>query len=90
MQWTISHLTDKKIVQIEVQGETTVDEIIKMSEEAKNFEQNKLLRTIKIAYLFPESDYNQFRFFETLSQNKGFQIRIFRDKDPAVEWLTKK
>jgi len=30
-----------------------------------------------------------YRFFETVARNRGYQVRIFQNVDEAIDWLTK-
>lgn len=45
-------------------------------------------RDTRIAQVFPEAYLEMFRFFETVSLNRGYQIRIFKDIESAEEWLS--
>jgi len=45
-------------------------------------------RNSRVAQVFPGSNLEQFRFFETVSLNRGYQIRIFKDIESAKEWLS--
>jgi len=45
-------------------------------------------RNSKIAQVCPESEYENFRFFETVSVNAGYVIRVFKTIETATEWLT--
>ena len=44
-------------------------------------------RSAKIAEVFPKSQLKDFRLFETVSKNSGYQVSIFPDKDSAKNWL---
>lgn len=49
-----------------------------------------ILRTIKEALLMPTNEVSSenVRFWETAARNKGFNVRVFVDRDVALEWLT--
>lgn len=49
-----------------------------------------ILRTLKEALLLPtgEAPSENVRFWETAARNKGFNVRVFVDRDVALEWLT--
>ena len=42
----------------------------------------------QIALVVPESSPEKFRFFETVSRNRGYQVQIFKDIKSAKEWLS--
>src|SRR4030042_3480473 len=42
----------------------------------------------RIAQVVPELNLEKFRFFETVSQNRGYQVRLFKDIKLAKEWLS--
>ena len=44
-------------------------------------------RGAKIAEVFPRSQLKDFRFFETVSKSRGYQVSIFPDKESARKWL---
>lgn len=44
-------------------------------------------RDAKIAEVFPESQIEEYRFFETVSRNNGYQVSIFPDIDSSKKWL---
>ena len=46
-----------------------------------------LPRKSRVAEVVSESNLEIFRFFETVSRNRGYQIQIFKDIKPAKEWL---
>lgn len=48
-----------------------------------------LSRTNKIAFVYSESPSNKsdYRFFETVSRNRGYNIRVFEDQQKAMAWL---
>ncbi|MFC1489442.1 hypothetical protein ACFL6B_06325, partial [Thermodesulfobacteriota bacterium] len=45
-------------------------------------------RNSRIAQVASESNLEIFGFFETVSRNRGYQIRIFKDIKSAKEWLS--
>lgn len=48
-------------------------------------------RAIKIAILMPDGETNieDFKFYETVCQNRSWQVRVFTHKDAEMEWLQK-
>ena len=60
----------------------------------ETFDRPKELSTIgfpresRIAVVVPESSPEKFRFFETVSRNRGYRILIFKDIKLAKEWLS--
>ena len=42
---------------------------------------------LKMAILYL-TDYDNFRFLETVCRNSGYNIRIFKDNNSAIEWLS--
>ncbi len=42
---------------------------------------------VKIAEIIPPEYLEHFHFFETVCRNQGFQIQIFQEKSPALNWL---
>ena len=53
---------------------------------AANPEKRGLLRGHKRALVYSGDD-EIFRFFETVSQNRGYLVEIFTDIDKALAWL---
>jgi hypothetical protein len=45
-------------------------------------------RNSRVAQLYAEKDHETFQFLETVSLNRGYQIRIFKDINLAREWLS--
>ena len=45
-------------------------------------------RDSRVAQLYAEKDHETFQFLETVSLNRGYQIRIFKDVHSAKEWLS--
>lgn len=43
--------------------------------------------SFRIAIIYDPQAYFDFRFFESVAVNRGMQLRIFTDIDPAREWL---
>jgi hypothetical protein len=33
--------------------------------------------------------YAMVEFYETASRNRGFDVRVFADRDKAIDWLTR-
>lgn len=56
-------------------------------ERPKDLEMLGLPRESRVAEVVSKSDIEIFRFFETVSRNRGYQIHIFEDIKPAIEWL---
>lgn len=48
---------------------------------------NSKLRYIPSAYIANKEDRDFYSFFETTSNNKGIQIKMFLDEKLAFEWL---
>ena len=42
---------------------------------------------IPVVFLSNQNDVTFFKFFETTSLNKGFNIKMFTDEDAAIKWL---
>ncbi len=53
------------------------------------YEQLGMKRTSRIAVVVSEveSKAEDLRFYETICLNRGWHIKIFLEKDPALEWL---
>jgi len=49
-----------------------------------------LLLKIKIAEIIKPEHIDHFKFFETVSKNRGYNISIFQDKESALVWLLNK
>ncbi len=47
----------------------------------------KKMRSTRIAEIIPEKYKKEFKFFETVSRNRGYNIMIFDDYDLALKWL---
>ncbi len=47
------------------------------------------LRSVRIAEIIPEKHKKEFKFFETVTRNRGYQIMTFDDFDSALKWLHK-
>ncbi len=58
-------------------------------EIAKFLLELKPSRLSKEAILLPDMELsaNQMRFYETLGRNRGFEIRVFNDREQAIQWL---
>lgn len=46
-------------------------------------------RTNKVAFVYSESpsNKNDYRFFETVSRNRGYNVRVFENQQKAMAWL---
>jgi hypothetical protein len=122
VEWTISFLSDKKIVVIQTYGvadETSTVEMAKNISKtmAKHlalrclidhsaissvsggtvemyYRPNVLIKIgvpfkIKIAEVVLPAHKKHFGFLETVFRNRGFDFRIFEDRESAIHWLTK-
>jgi len=56
------------------------------------YEQLGMNQMSKIAVLVSETELKteELKFYETICLNRGWQIKIFLQKEPAIEWLVKK
>ncbi len=56
------------------------------------YEQLGMKRTSRIAVVVSEVELKaeELHFYETICLNRGWHIRIFLEKDPALEWLVGK
>ena len=56
------------------------------------YEQLGMNKMSKIAVLVSGIELNteDLKFYETICLNRGWQIKIFLEKEPAIEWLVKK
>ena len=54
----------------------------------KELDKLEFPRNSKIAQVAPESNIEKFKFFETVSYNKGYKVRIFMDIESARDWLS--
>jgi hypothetical protein len=56
------------------------------------FEILKIERDVKEAVIMTslQDSIDEIRFYETACKNRGFNVRIFKDKDEAVAWLIEK
>lgn len=123
MPYTIEYLKDEGIVEILAVGKLTIEDYIKLIEDAvevllkKNtrllyFDTSDLSasikpteilsipelwegigvsRTNKLAVLIPKDEalHEDIRFFENVSRNRGWQVKLFDKKDDAFKWLLK-
>ena len=47
------------------------------------------LRQVKVAFLYDSGQFEeQWRFWETVSVNRGLQFKGFTDENDAIEWLS--
>lgn len=53
------------------------------------YQQFEIPKTIKEAVVFSNEKDNKekVKFYETASLNKGYNVRIFSNRDEAVKWL---
>ena len=51
------------------------------------FERWGVPRNLIMAIVYSD-DENLYSFWETVAKNNGFVVRVFADKDKAIEWLT--
>ena len=42
---------------------------------------------VPVVFLSNQNDLTFFKFFETTSVNKGFNIKMFTEEDAAIKWL---
>ncbi len=74
-------LVDHRMVQIAM---SVLDTFSRPSElDALSFP-----RDSRVAQLYAEKDQATFQFLETVSVNRGYQIRVFKDFDLAMKWLS--
>lgn len=45
-------------------------------------------RSMKIACVGRDADYENLNFFELASSNRGWQTKLFKEHAAAIEWLT--
>lgn len=66
--------------------ESSISNIYSWSED---MDEGGITRANKVAFLYSDSPANRsdYRFFETVSRNRGYNIRIFDDQLKAVAWL---
>jgi len=123
MPYTVKFLDGEGIVEIVAVGELTIEDYIKLIEDAvdmllqKNtrllyldtsdlsasikateilsipdlWESIGVSRANKLAVLIPkdESLHEDIKFFENVSRNRGWQVKLFDKKNDAFEWLLK-
>jgi len=46
-----------------------------------------VMRTNRAAAVVPETYLNDFKFMETVYQNRGFDLNVFTDKQQAIDFL---
>jgi hypothetical protein len=61
--------------------------VLNTFERPEQLEKIGFPRSWRVAQVFSEADIETFRFFETVTHNRGYQIRIFTDISLAREWL---
>jgi len=56
----------------------------------KVFEHFPDIRTYKDAIILPrrKAEAHDIKFFETTARNRGFNVRVFSDRQAAIDWLT--
>jgi hypothetical protein len=56
------------------------------------YEQLGMAKMSKIAVLVSGMELNteELKFYETICLNRGWQVKIYLEKEPAIEWLIKK
>jgi len=49
-------------------------------------------RINKLAIILPKPPYNneEYEFYETICINRGWNVKLFQDRQSAIEWLTTK
>jgi len=54
------------------------------------FEHFPDIRRYKDAIILPrrQAEAHDLEFFETISRNRGYNVRVFTDRQSAVDWLT--
>ncbi len=60
--------------------------VLDIHEKAGCLEQAGIPRAMRIA-LFYDQDEQKHRFWETVTRNRGYMVRVFKDKTAAIEWL---
>jgi len=54
-----------------------------------SMDESGIIRGNKMAFLYCESPSNKsdYRFFETVSRNRGYNFRVFEEQQKAMAWL---
>ena len=80
-------MTSKVLVDVrQLQGRLDTLEAYQIP--AETFEDLRRPGVIKAAAIVDHPEYlDRGRFFETVAQNRGFNLRIFGDVDEAVQWI---
>ena len=63
------------------------DSVLGIYEYPARLQQQGVSRALRIAVVY-ENDEQKHRFWETVSRNRGFMTRVFRDTQEALDWLT--
>jgi hypothetical protein len=65
--------------------------ILHLYELAELLESRNIPRTVKEALILPEMDARkqEVEFWEVFCRNRGYNVRIFTERDKALEWLCK-
>lgn len=56
-------------------------------ERPYHFQESGVPRTVKIALVFTNSEDSEYKFFETIFVNRGFQVKIFDNLADAENWI---
>ncbi|MBN1378896.1 MAG: STAS/SEC14 domain-containing protein [Gammaproteobacteria bacterium] len=59
---------------------------------AHQYEAEKMSRRVRVAFVLPKlsKELENSKFYETASVNRGWQVRLFPNRNEAIEWLTTK
>jgi hypothetical protein len=82
------HLTSRYLVDVreQVAGGTAFD-ILALGEFLASLPPDVIEREAVVLPLDPAA-VEEFRFFETVCRNRGLDVRVFAERDEALEWLT--
>jgi hypothetical protein len=68
---------------------TNIAKLIELFNLPEMYEKGKANRMNRLAVITPKSNYDieNYEFFETICRNRAWNVKLFRDKQNAIEWL---
>ncbi len=64
-------------------------EIVEVYNRPKLFRLIGVVLGIKIAEVINPEHAGHFKFLETICDSRGYKLSVFKDREPAMEWLLK-
>ena len=66
---------------------TNILSVIDIYKRPEESEKSGVLRTNRAAAVVPDTYWNEFKFMETVYQNRGFDLNVFNNKKDAINYL---